>query len=292
MFYLLIASVVWAFSFGLIKHKLVGVGMDPWLVAFVRLSLSLLVFLPFLRRKGVGRAMAGRLMAIGAVQYGLMYLAYLSSYRFLAAHEVALFTIFTPLYVTLVNDLCIRRFHRLFLLTALLAVAGTAVIVLGNRGEIGGTLVGFLILQVANICFALGQVAYRRVMSAPYADGGAQETGQDVHVFAWLYLGAVLITAAPLLVSGTWRACNVQPGQLLTLLYLGIVPSGVCFFLWNVGARKTNAGTLAVFNNAKIPLAVLCALLLFGETANIPRLIIGGLVILVAVIVNQKEGAR
>ena len=43
--YLVITSCIWAFSFGLIGNRLAG--LDPAVVAFARLALSLLAFLPF-----------------------------------------------------------------------------------------------------------------------------------------------------------------------------------------------------------------------------------------------------
>ncbi|MDX9865812.1 MAG: hypothetical protein RBT34_13495, partial [Anaerolineaceae bacterium] len=46
MIYLLVVSLVWAFSFGLIKGNLVG--LDAVFVAGMRLLISLLVFLPML----------------------------------------------------------------------------------------------------------------------------------------------------------------------------------------------------------------------------------------------------
>ena len=49
MLLLLLASLVWAFSFGLIKDQLAG--LDPTAVAVLRLLCALLVFLPFLRRR-------------------------------------------------------------------------------------------------------------------------------------------------------------------------------------------------------------------------------------------------
>jgi len=127
MVLLLIASFIWAFSFGLIKNHLGG--LDAGIVAFVRLALSFLLFLPMLKPRKIPAAMTMRLLLIGLVQFGLMYVLYIQSFRFLAAHQVALFTIFTPLFVVLLDDLWERRFQPLHFLTALLAVAGTAVIV-------------------------------------------------------------------------------------------------------------------------------------------------------------------
>jgi len=277
MWALLAASSIWAFSFGLIKHKLVDAGMDPFFVAFVRLALSFLIFVPFLRLRGIGRDTVRTLILIGAVQYGLMYAAYLWSYRFLAAHEVALFTIFTPFYVTLVNDGLARRFHRRSLLCALLAVGGAGLVVFSGD-NVRGALSGFVLMQASNLCFALGQVWYRRV----------GRRVRDTQVFALLYLGALAVVAVPSLVTG--MQCRAMPSRekILTLLYLGIVPSGLCFFLWNVGARRCATGRLAAMNNAKIPLAVLCSLLFFGESADLLRLLVGGGAIAVAVIAGVR----
>ena len=93
---LFIVSLIWAFSFGLIKDRLAG--LDANFVAAARLLISLLVFLPFLRTRGLSRKLSLRLLAIGALQYGVMYITYIAAFNFLKAYEVALFTIFTPIY--------------------------------------------------------------------------------------------------------------------------------------------------------------------------------------------------
>jgi len=46
LIYLVVVSVVWAFSFPLIKLRLTG--LDASFVALVRMTLALLVLLPFL----------------------------------------------------------------------------------------------------------------------------------------------------------------------------------------------------------------------------------------------------
>ena len=46
---------------------------------------------------------------------------------------------------------------------------------------------------------------------------------------------------------------------------------------------RVNAGALAAFNNAKIPLGIACSLLFFGETANVARLVLGGAVMALGV---------
>ena len=166
MLALLAASLIWAFSFGLIKTQLAG--YDPRAVAFVRLALAALVFAPWLPRLGAARLRL-RLAVLGAVQFGLMYVLYIASYAHLPAYAVALFTVFTPIYVVLMDDVWTRRFVPRHLLAALMAVAGGA-LVLWRDLPPGEAWPGILLLQGANLCFASGQLVYRRLRSAHGAD--------------------------------------------------------------------------------------------------------------------------
>ena len=276
---LLIASFIWAFSFGLIK-KYLG-GLDASFVAFVRLALAFLLFLPLLRKNSP--AMVLRLFMIGMVQFGLMYVFYIQSFRFLAAHQVALFTIFTPLYVAAADDLWEMRFRPLHFWTALLAVAGTAVIVYSSWQH-HSLLSGFFLVQASNVCFAVGQVCYRRLL--PRRPGWRDRDG-----FAWLYLGGTAAAALAMTLFSAPPDLRLGGSQLLVLLYLGLLASGVGFFLWNVGATRVAVGSLAVFNNVKVPLAVLVSLLFFGEQTDWLRLLGGGGIITLALWLNYRHDA-
>lgn len=262
MGYLVTVSLLWAFSFGLTKG--LTAGLDGTYVAAVRLGFALLVFLPFLRWRGLVSRLALSLAGIGAVQFGLMYLAYNASFRFLQAYEVALFTLTTPVLVTLLADALDRTFRARALAAALVAVAGTAVVVFSGA-PLAPTLTGLLLVQGSNLAFAAGQVAYRQLRRRHPAL-------RDHQVFALPYAGGFALCAVAALLVADVTAFELKPNQLLTLAYLGLIASGLGFFLWNLGATRTSAGTLAVMNNAKIPLGVACSLLFFGETADPVRL--------------------
>lgn len=276
MLNLLIVSFIWAFSFGLIKGQLTS--LDANFVAAARLGLSLLVFLPFLRLRGLPRGVGLRLAMTGALQYGVMYIAYLYAFQYLQAYEVALFTIFTPIYVTLINDAARRRFQPVSLLAALLAVGGSVVV---QQASLMRTqmLAGFIIVQVSNLAFAGGQIAYRQLLAS-------RPVIKDRQVFALLYLGGALTALVPALFTTPWHSLALSASQAWSLLYLGVIASGLAFFLWNTGARRVNAGALAVLNNLKIPLAVAVSLLVFGEQAHLPSLLLGGAVMLAALALN------
>jgi len=281
MLYLLLASLAWAFSFGLIKDQLTA--LDPTAVVVLRLLCASLVFLPFLKLRQIRAAQACRLAAIGALQFGVMYILYLRAFAFLAAHEVVLFTIFTPVFVALIDTALERRWAWRHFGAALLALVGAS-LMLWHSLALSGIAVGFGLMQVSNLCFALGQLAWRRERArAPQLS--------EASLFALLYLGALGASLAASLVTTDWTAFHPSAAQLGIIAYLGIVASGVGFFWWNLGACRVNAGTLAVMNNAKIPIGVCVSLVFFNEHANLTRLLLSGAVMLAAVALAEGWAA-
>lgn len=276
--YLLLTSIIWAFSFGLIKGGLEGI--PSVVITVFRLGIAFLVFLPFFRPGKISKRLAVHLFLTGSVQYGLMYLFYIEAFRYLKAYEIALFTVFTPFFVTLANDLSERKLNLSAFANCLLAVAGGLVIQYRQLSS-ADLQHGFILMQLSNVCFAAGQIYYRRIM--------ARENGttDDLQAFALLYLGAVI--TALVAASGTeWSSLVITGPQMLILAYLGSIAAGLCFFMWNAGARQVSPGTLAIFNNLKIPLGIVVSLLFFGESASLPALVLGGSLMALALYLNER----
>jgi drug/metabolite transporter (DMT)-like permease len=276
--FLIAVSVLWAFSFPLIKVYLTT--LDANFVALARMALALLVLLPFLRVRKLESRLALRLVAIGALQMGVMYVAYIRSFQYLQSYEVAVLTIMTPLWITLFSSVLTRSFEPRFYVATGLAVVGAAIIAL-RQEAIGPALAGVALVQVSNIAFGAGQILYKRTM--------ASHPGVESHeVFALLYAGAVVVTLAA--TSFTLDCSTLAPTttQAIVLVYLGIVAAGIGFFLWNHGATKVNDGTLAVMNNGYMPLAVIAGLVWLGEEVDPIRLIIGAVLIVSGLFVTER----
>jgi len=283
MIYLAVVSSIWAFSFGLIGSALSGV--DSFFVATIRLGCATLLFLPFLRAKEIVRVDRLRLVIIGAIQFGVMYACYMRAFQYLPSHLVAIFSILTPVYVVILHDLRQRTFSSRYLVAALLSVLGAGAIK-AKTIPAGDFWIGFGLMQAAGIAFAYGQVAYR-----DWKQSNPQTN--DRSVFALLAMGGTACAGIAGALLSDWSTLEVKPDQWKAILYLGFVASGVGFFLWNKGASKSNPGTLAAFNNAVVPLAVLCSLFVFGESQSINpengiRLALGSALILGALVVSQR----
>lgn len=281
MSYLLSITLLWAFSFSLIGVYLAG-QVDAWFSVLMRIGLAMLVFLPFLRPTRVPLHVALKLMAIGAIQLGLMYVFYYQSFLYLTVPEVLLFTVMTPIYITLLNDALEGKFHAHFLLSAVIATLGA--IAIRYNGIDTGFLLGFALVQGANLCFATGQVCYKRLMKEKNID---QKT-----IFGFFFIGAFMVASVCYLLFGDSNKLPTTTLQWGILMYLGVIASGVGYFMWNKGATLVNVGVLAVMNNLLIPAGILVNLLIWNRDADLVRLGIGGALILLALLINQKLEAR
>ena len=263
MILLLLSTVLWAFSFSLIGVYLAG-QVDGWFAVLVRVALAALVFLPFLRFRGVQAKQALLYMALGACQLGVMYLFYYQSFLYLSVPEVLLFTIMTPIYVTLIYDLMQgNRLRWGYLFSALLAVLGALIIRYNPLSP--QFLLGFSLIQGANICFAIGQVGYKRLMEiSPMPQRNA---------FSWFYLGALCIALPAWLLFGHHQMMPSTGLQWGILIWLGVGASGMGYFMWNYGATQVDAGTLAIMNNVLIPAGLLVNLAIWQQHPDWIRLI-------------------
>ncbi|QTF06668.1 DMT family transporter [Brenneria izadpanahii] len=279
---LIITTILWAFSFSLIGEYLAG-HVDSWFSVLMRVGLAALVFLPFLRWRGYAPRVIFLYLLVGACQLGIMYLFVFQAYLYLTVPEFLLFTVMTPLYVTLIYDLLRReRLRWGYIFSALLAVLGAAVI--RYDGVSTHFLWGLMLVQAANIFFAIGQVGYKRLM--------------EVHpmpqhcAFSWFYLGALAVSVVAWLLFGNAGQLPTTSLQWGVLVWLGVVASGLGYFMWNYGATQVDAGTLGIMNNFHVPAGLLVNLAIWQEKVHWPSFIIGAIIIMSSLWVHRYWVAK
>nr|WP_217707614.1 carboxylate/amino acid/amine transporter [Cronobacter turicensis] len=275
---LIITTILWAFSFSLIGEYLAG-HVDSTFSVLMRVGLAALVFLPFLRTRGQSLKTLTLYMLVGALQLGVMYLFSFRAYLYLTVSEFLLFTVLTPLYITLIYDLLSRRRLRWgYALSAGLAVIGAAIIRYDKVSEHFWT--GLLLVQLANISFAIGMVGYKRLMEThPMPQHNA---------FSWFYLGAFVVAVIAWFALGNPQKLPTTGLQWGILVWLGVVASGLGYFMWNYGATQVDAGTLGIMNNMHVPAGLLVNLAIWQQQPHWPSFIIGGAVIVASLWVHRR----
>ncbi|MDF7679483.1 carboxylate/amino acid/amine transporter [Enterobacteriaceae bacterium ESL0689] len=275
---LIITTILWAFSFSLIGEYLAG-SVDSYFSVLIRVGLAALMFLPFLRTRGQSLSTLIAYILVGAIQLGIMYLLAFRAYMYLTVSEFLLFTVLTPLYITLIYDLL--RGHKLrwgYLLSAGLAVLGAAIIRYDQVSEHFWT--GLLLVQLSNISFAIGMVGYKRLMEL--------RPMPQYNAFAWFYLGALLVAVIAWLTLGSSQKLPTTPVQWGVLVWLGVVASGLGYFMWNYGATKVDAGTLGIMNNMHVPAGLLVNFVIWQQRPHWPSFISGAVVIMLSLWVHRR----
>lgn len=276
MFYLWITTFIWAFSFPIIGYFISG-KMDSYFAIFIRVFIAFLVFLPLLNRN-IFNKLKLLLILIGSLEIGLMYLFYYNSFRFLSVSEVALFTIFTPFYVSLFYDLFSKKLRAFYLISISISVLGAFII---KQGEISSDfLKGFLLIQAANIVFGAAQSLYKIVCEK-------YEIKSHKEIFGYFFLGACIVSLIAFLILGDFSKIPSDLNSYLALIYLGLIASSIGYFCWNKGATLVNSGTLALMNNAIIPVAILVNLIFFKVDIDVYNFALGSLLMIIAAVFHK-----
>jgi len=279
--HLVFVTFLWAFSFSLIDVYLAG-KVDGDFAVLSRVVLAGLIFLPMTKWHGIPVQLKMGTMAVGSLMIGITYLCLYRSFLYLTVPEVLLFTVTTPLYVSLIDDAINRKFSPVALAAAFLAVIGAGYIRYDGITE--SYLTGFLLIQTANLSFAAGQVGYANLVKRFPVDVPQHR------FFGYFFLGGLLIAGPSYLIFGNPDMLPDTTVQWAILLWLGIAASGLGLFLWNKGGTMVDAGTLAIMNNALIPAGILVNLLIWNRDADLFRLAVGGCVILISLWVNHRYG--
>lgn len=271
MYYLIISTICFSLSFGLIKSQLANIPSD--LVVFLRLLFAFSVFLPFFRKTEFKKHLLAALF--GIVQFGLMYIFFIRAFRYLQGNEIALLTTSTPLLVAICSSFFGERFKIVYIGSILFSILG-AVIVIWDNVSFNFLFKGVILMELSNFCFALGQVLWRKFIG-----------GSDIKLMASAYFASALFTLPFIFINVNLNAISISTSQWLAIFYLGIIPTGIGFWLWNKGGKMVSSTTLAVMNNLKIPMGVLFAIVIFHEKINFLHFAIGSIFILSAITLSH-----
>jgi drug/metabolite transporter (DMT)-like permease len=179
----------------------------------------------------------------------------------------------TPVFVGIWSYLLGEKFRPIYIVCILMSVIGAGVIVWQNL-SFDLIVKGVVLMETTNCSFALGQVLWKKYI-------GEAES----NLMASAYLGATLFVLPFALFSVDFGSLSLTTGQILSLLYLALIPTGIGFWLWNKGADKVKYSTLAVMNNLKIPLGVFFALVIFHEKINVVNFVIGSSIIVLSIVI-------
>jgi len=254
-------------------------GMDALTILFFRFSLSagVMAILWVARREGLPRGPAlARLIGLGAVGYVGQAFSYLTALKYASSGLVALLLYLYPMFVVILSAVVLReRITRLKVLALGLALAGTALTVEPDGGQLLGILLAISAAAIYSVYIIVGTQVMKQV--------SAVQSSTVIFASAGVSSGLLMLINGPHLpATGAGWAATGSIVVLATVLPVVAFLSG----LERIG--PTNAAMLSTLEPV---VTVLLSALLFAELPK-PITLLGGGLILAAVILLTRHELR
>ncbi|MBQ8676410.1 MAG: DMT family transporter [Bacteroidaceae bacterium] len=244
MYYLLalLCVVIWGTTFVSTK-VLIQHGVTPEEIIVMRYGIAYLCLLPFSRRWYAGSIKSElTMLALGLLGGTLYFMTENYAVKYTLTTNVSLITCTTPLITALLMAAFYRseRVTRTMLLGSILACVGVCFVVFNGHFMLRLNPLG----DVLALCSALSWSLY----SLLFMKVGRRFSTQFLTRKLFFY---GIITTLPLsLAHGGFTVYTVyalmQPSVLFNILFLGLVASLGCFYLWGVSVKRI--GTIAANN--------------------------------------------
>ncbi|HEV2127933.1 MAG TPA: EamA family transporter [Thermomicrobiales bacterium] len=267
---LVAANVIWGTTFVATKPMLDRV--PPLTLASGRFAIAVLVLLLVLARAGRSPLLNRTTALMGFVGILIVYACQNLGLALTDAANGALIhggiPVFTMLIAAPVLGERLSGGRLAGLAVSLIGV--TMVVMRGSEEQLGLSAIGDGLVLLS----AIGLAAYLVLGRKAFAGESSIELVGGVAVFGLLFL--LPVSGLELVTKGMERPTT---WDLLGLLYLGAVASGLAFMLWAHGLRHMEAGQAATFTNLNPLVGVIAAALVLNEAISWIQLA-GGLLIL------------
>jgi drug/metabolite transporter (DMT)-like permease len=264
--------------------KIVVREFPPFIAAGLRVSIAALGMLPLYWWRVRGREQWSssdlpRLVTLGIIGIAINQVAFIAGLgRTSVAHSSIIIGI-TPVWVLLLAGARgLERITRRKLAGLLAAFTGVAILGLERQAGSGPTLAGDLLTLAAAFAFA-----FFTVLSKEVAHRHDPFTVNTI-VFG---SGAVALLPALLWQGSSFSFGKVSVAAWLSLLYMGLFPSLVCYLIFYYALHYVPASRLAMLAYLQPVAATTLGVLLLGERVTLP-LVLGGAVILGGVYIAER----
>ncbi|MCL6625347.1 DMT family transporter [Alicyclobacillus shizuokensis] len=282
---LLVATVIWGSTFVMTQSVLGQAG--PFTVTALRFLFGLAVLCPFAYRQGFQAKLTVKptFLAFGltgvALYFGLQNLGLV----FTSAGNAALIQAGIPAATAIISFIFLKEripLRRLVGMT--LAIAGVA-LVSSTPGTVSGgrPVLGNLLIVGSVFAYGAYTVQGRCLRNQHYAATVTTSASFVTGLFLLIPVAVIemCLTGLPKISLTGW----------LTLIYLGVIGSGLTLFLWNYALRFVEATVAGLYVNL-IPVVGLAFAWLGGEHVHVVQLIGGGMAIIGVLIGDVVVGQR
>ena len=205
------------------------------------------------------------------------------AYRFTTVANATLCYYFAPVLVLFLSPFLLGERLRPGRVLCVLAATAGMVCVIGSKGLSGS------VRPAAGILFGLGAaVLYAVVMLSNQFLRGISDLERSI---AQLLIASLFLLAYVGIFEDVRPLLHPGPGSGLLLLVLGILYTGVAYYLYFAGMARLNAQTVALYSYIDPAFAIFFSAVFFREPLT-PLQLFGGILILGATFLPEWRAAR
>jgi len=280
----LVTVVFWASAF--VGIRAAAADLTPGALALGRLSIAAValgLIVALRRPPWPARRDLVPIVAIGALWFGIYFLALNAAEREVDAGTAAMLVNVAPILIAILSGLFLGEgFPPRLLIGCVIAFVGVVVISLATSGEQpgGATLLGIGLCFVSAIVYSVAVTIQKPLLR--------RVNGQMV---TWLACTVGVIVSLPFLPE-LIQGVRIAPASTLGwVVYLGIFPTAIAFSTWAYALSRTAAGRLGSLTYLAPAIAIVIGWFVLGE-APAPAAFLGGAIAIGGVIFARSQPAR
>lgn len=271
--------VLWASAFIAIRSA--GEHFSPGALALGRLFAGAVVLVAILVIRGEGwppRAAWRGIVATGA----LWFAAYMTLLNWAEQHvdagTASMIVNIGPVLIALLGGWLLKEgFPKAVLIGIGVSFGGAVIVGLSLSGGGSSSLVGMLACVLAAVSYSVAMVLQKPALR--------HASAVQVTTFSALVGTVLTLPFAAQLVEQT---ADASTGDILSVVYLGVFPTGLAFITWAYALHRTTAAKLGATTYVVPAVVVLMSWLALGEVPGWLTLV-GGLVCLAGVAISRRR---
>jgi drug/metabolite transporter (DMT)-like permease len=261
---MLAACFLWASAVPATKLAVEEIAAGEFVVARLLLAAAGLWLMVVLARARASFAVAGwRPIVMGALEPGLVTLMVTIGLTMSSPVNGSVFWSLTPLIMPVLGRIALgERIEPVIIGAALVATAGTGLLVYGQAGHGGGSLLGDTLLTGGVIASCISALIARRT---------AQAGANPLVTSSWQVTAACAVTAAmlALMPSTGGKVADAGAAALGALIYLGLGVSTAVFVLSNFAYRHLAVGRISLFSCVVGPIGTALSAAVLGTPVSV-----------------------
>lgn len=270
--YITFTMIVWGMSFVSIKYLLRTYDAVELTTNRYILSTIFFVFLVLIKKDSFkfNKKHWKEYLISSVVGVFIYYLLENSSLFYIDASTMALFLALTPIAMIVTNSfLKIERITKHKSIAGLLSIIGVILVVVGDATSLtAGKLLGYVLISFAIITWVIYNI-YTEKLTKYYSHLSITANQSIIALFCFLVLS---------LFSG-FNISNMNLTIGINYLFLGVISSGLCFYLYVKAMNIIGSTTTTIFMNFMPVVTMIAGYFLLNEEVTTIK-VLGGIIII------------